>query len=72
MRPSAEFAAAVRARVLELTGQDMGDEFIIRDVFPGTDPNTTEAQMVEEMAQSIARIGREECTDRLPPLRGRP
>lgn len=54
MKPSDEFTAKVRARIIELTGSDPGGAFVIRDIFPGTDPATTEDQMIEAVAQSLS------------------
>lgn len=56
MKPPEGFSEKVRARVTELTGADPGP-FRIGSYTPGTDPNTTEAQLVEAIAQSIARRG---------------
>lgn len=55
MTPPEGFSEKVRARITELTGIDPGP-FKIRDVFPGTDPTTTDAQRVEAIAQSMARV----------------
>lgn len=55
MRPPEGFSEKVRARIVEITGTDPGP-FQIRDVFPGTDPNVTEEQRVEAIAQSMVRI----------------
>jgi hypothetical protein len=71
MKPTKEFEEAVRARVLELSGQDMGDKFTIRDIFPGTNPEATDADRIEAIAQSLVRLERGELIDR-PPRSGRP
>lgn len=55
MQPTNEFTAAVRKRITELTGVDPG-EFRIGDIFPGTNPNVTEAEMVEGIAQSMVSM----------------
>lgn len=66
MKPDNDFAIAVRARVLELSGLDMGGQFTIHDIFPGTDPSVTREQMIEAMAQSLVRMKDE------PPMSGAP
>lgn len=55
MKPPAGFSEKVRARITEITGTDPGP-FKIGSYTPGSDPNTTEAQLVEAMAQSMARV----------------
>lgn len=55
MKPPAGFSEKVRARITEITGTDPGP-FRVWSYTPGTNPNTTEAQLVEAMAQSMARI----------------
>lgn len=55
VKPRAEFSAKVRARITEITGTDPGP-FRVVDYIPGTNPDTTEDQLVEAMAQSISRM----------------
>lgn len=55
MKPTTEFCEAVRKRMTELSGSDPG-ELNIRDVFPGTDPNVTESEKIEAVAQSLIQL----------------
>lgn len=55
MKPPEGFSEKVRARITEITGTDPGP-FHIGSYTPGTNPDTTEAQLVEAMAQSMARL----------------
>lgn len=55
VKPEAGFNEAVRARVIELTGKDPG-AFRIGDIFPGPNyHNTSFADRVEAIAQSMVR-----------------
>lgn len=65
---------AVRARFIELTGST-AEGFEICDIWPGTDPNVTEAELIETMAQSMARIEQKRRDGTLvdqPPRTGKP
>lgn len=59
------FSEKVRARITEITGTDPGP-FRVGSYTPGTDPNTTEAQLVEAMAQSMARLKPEDRSSHPP------
>lgn len=55
VKPYEGTSEKVRARVLELTGEDPG-EFQIKDIFPGPEYHTkTPEEIVEHLAQSMVR-----------------
>lgn len=55
VKPSDGFSEKVRARIVEITGKDPGP-FKVVDYFPGTDPEATDEQRIEAMAQSMVRM----------------
>lgn len=55
------FSEAVRARIIELTGNDPG-EFVVGGIFPGSDFHKVSVEArVDAIAQSLIRVGKGDC-----------
>lgn len=62
MKPPEGFSEKVRARITEITGTDPGP-FKVGSYTPGTNSDTTEAQLIEAMAQSMSRMIQEQTVE---------